>query len=80
MFITLLPIGMGEGNPRTKPLFALAHFHALRCSFGVFPSYLFPSLANGIHILGLVSIVSFVFDHFISQLMSMGLVVQPTSI
>jgi hypothetical protein len=71
MFITLLPIGVCEGDPLTKPLFALVHFHALCCSFGVFPSYFFLALVNGIHILGLVS---FVFDHLISQLMSVGLV------
>jgi hypothetical protein len=66
MPITLLSIGVCKGDPLVEPIFALAHFHALCCSFGVFLFYLFPSLVNGIHIFGYGSIFSFSFDHFIS--------------
>jgi hypothetical protein len=44
---------------------------------GFFFSYLFLSRANNIHILGLVHVVSLVFNHFASWLAFVGLFVQP---
>jgi hypothetical protein len=40
----------------------------------VLPFYLFLSLVDDTHILGLVSIITSIFYHFISQLASMGLI------
>ncbi len=66
MLVTLLSISTCQGDSLVEPIFVFAHFHVLHCSFGVFLFYFFPSLGDGIHILDLVYIVSFVFDHFIS--------------
>jgi hypothetical protein len=45
-------------------LFVLTHFWTLRCFVKVFPSCIFPSLVNNIHIINLASIVPFSFEHF----------------
>jgi hypothetical protein len=51
----------------------------LRCSFWIYPYYFFPSLVDDTHnIFDLGFIVNaFSFDHFVYQLMFMGLVVRP---
>jgi hypothetical protein len=43
----------------------LVHFCVLHYSSGVFPSYIFASLVNATHILGLAHVVPFAFDHFV---------------
>jgi hypothetical protein len=57
--------------------FALIHFHAFRNLVTHFPSYLFPSIIDDTHIIGLVLVVSQAFHHFFSQLDLVGLMVQP---
>jgi hypothetical protein len=53
-------VGIRQGDPLTRPLFALVHFHTnLHYSLGVFPS-----LVDDTHILGLAHVIYFVFDHF----------------
>ncbi len=71
LFVLFLSIGVHQVDPFVRPFIFLAHFHALCCSSKVFPSCLFPSLADDIHILSFAHIVSSIFDHFISQLTSM---------
>jgi hypothetical protein len=56
--------------------FALVHFHVLHGFLKKIPSCLFPSLANDIHNIGPAHVVPLAFDHFVSQLVFMGLVVQ----
>jgi hypothetical protein len=59
------------------PLFALAHYCALCRSSRAFPLCFFLSLADDIHILDKVHVISFAFDHFASQLSYVKLFVQP---
>jgi hypothetical protein len=47
------------------------------CSSKVFPSCLFISLVIDTHILNPTHVISFAFDNFVSQLVFMGLFVQP---
>jgi hypothetical protein len=63
--IVLSFVGTHQGDQFIKPLFALAYFRALQTSFIVFPSCLFPSLVDDFHILGLTSLIPFVFYHFV---------------
>jgi hypothetical protein len=42
---------------------------------GIFFSYIFLSFANDTHIIHLTFVVPFIFEHFVFQLASMGLVV-----
>ncbi len=77
LFVILSSMGTCHGNSLARPRFALSHFHTLCYSSRVFPLCLFPSLANDIHILNLAHVISLAFDHFASQLVSMGLFVQP---
>jgi hypothetical protein len=59
------------------PLFALVHFPILHYSSRVFPSCLFLSLFDDTHILGLAHVVSLALSHFATQLVFVGLFVQP---
>jgi len=69
-------------------LFAQVHFHAFRDSIDLFPSFLFPSITDGLfpsslfpsitndtHIIGDASIVFQVFHHFSSHLDLIGLAI-----
>lgn len=76
-FILLSSIGVHQGDSLIKPLFDFAHFCVLCCFSGVFASCLFFSLVDDTHIFGLVSIFTFAFDHFVSQLTFVGSTVQP---
>jgi hypothetical protein len=62
----VIPFAMGiyQGNPLGRALFALVHFKALRSTTSHFPSCLFPSITNDIHIIDHPSIVSFTFELF----------------
>jgi len=62
--------------PPSMVFFPLVHFHVLRGFLNIFPSCLFPSLANDTHNIGLDHVVPLAFDHFVSQLVFLGLVVQ----
>jgi hypothetical protein len=64
LFVLFLSISVHEGDPLTRPLFALAHFRALCCSSSIFPSCFFPSLANDVHIFGFSFTVTFFFGSF----------------
>jgi hypothetical protein len=70
-------VGTHWANPLIEPLFALIHFLVLQSSFLTFPLCFLALLVDDIHILDLVSLVPFDFDHSTSQLALMGLVVQP---
>jgi hypothetical protein len=61
---------------RCMAFFPLVHFHILRGFLNIFPSCLFPSLANDTHKIGSTHVVPLAFDHFVSQLVFLGLVVQ----
>jgi len=54
-------------------LFALAHFKGLRFTTSHFPSCLFPSIIDNIHIIGPLSIVSSAYEHFQIELHAIGL-------
>jgi hypothetical protein len=56
-----------QGNSFIEPLFALAHFLVLQCSTRVFPSFVFICLV----------VIPLAFEHFVSQLAYVGLLVQP---
>jgi hypothetical protein len=58
-------------------LFALAHFRALCSIASHFPSCLFPSIVDDIHILNPPSIVSFAYEHFQIELRAISLSIQP---
>jgi hypothetical protein len=66
LFIIQSFIGTRQGDLMGGPLFVLIHFHALCSSTSLFPSCLFPSVANDTHIIGPTLIVSQVFHHFSS--------------
>jgi hypothetical protein len=60
LFVIIFLVGIRQGDPLTRPLFALVHLHTnLHYSLGVFPS-----LVDDTHILGLAHVIYFVFDHF----------------
>jgi hypothetical protein len=60
-----------------EALFALAHFRALYFIINHFFSYLFPSIVDGIHIIGHLSIVSSAYKHFKTKLCVIGIFIQP---
>jgi hypothetical protein len=65
-----------QGDPLGGALFALAHFKALLSIINHFPSCLFPSIINDIHIINPLSIVSFVYEHFQTKFRVIGLFIQ----
>jgi hypothetical protein len=64
--VTIIPFTMGtcQGDFFGGALFALAHFKALHSIVSYFPSSPFPSIADDIHIISLLSIISFTYEHF----------------
>jgi hypothetical protein len=64
--VIVIPFAMGirQGDPLGGPLFTLSHFKALHFIASCFPSYLFPCIANEIHIIGLFLIISSAYEHF----------------
>jgi hypothetical protein len=77
LFIILSFMGTRQGDPFARPFFTFVHSRALQTFYVVFPLCFFLSLANDTHIFGHASFVPFSFNHFASQLIVMGLVVQP---
>jgi hypothetical protein len=64
-------------DPLGGALFTLIRFKAL-CSTTIhFPFYLFPSTTNNTHIIGPLSIVSFAYEHFHTELHAIGPSIQP---
>ncbi len=51
-------MGTRQGDPLGGALFALVHFKTLHFKTSCFLSYLFPSIVDGIHIIGPLSIIS----------------------
>jgi hypothetical protein len=76
--VTIIPSAMGicQGDPLGEALFALAHFRALCFTTSHFLSCLFPSIANDIHIIGPLSIVSYAYEHFQTKLHVIGLSIE----
>jgi hypothetical protein len=62
-------------DPLVGPLFTLAHFHALWCSTRVSAYYIFPSLMDDTHIIGLSSTIHLTFNHFVFHLAFMQLMI-----
>jgi hypothetical protein len=64
--VIVIPFVMGtrKGDPLGRALFALTHFRALHSIASHFPSCLFPSIVNDIHIITPPSIISFTYEHF----------------
>ncbi len=64
--VIVIPSAMGtcQGDPLGGALFALIHLKALHSTSSHFPSFLFPSIINDIHIIGPPSIVSSMYEHF----------------
>jgi len=65
-YVTIIPFAMGtcQGDLLGKALFILVHFKALHSIINHFFSYLFPSIAYDIHIIGPPIIVSFTYKHY----------------
>jgi len=64
--VIVIPSTMGtrQGDSLGGALFALTHFRALHSIVSHFPSYLFSSIANDIHIMPPPSIVLSAYEHF----------------
>ncbi len=64
--VIVIPFAMGthQGDPVRRALFILVHFKVLCFTSNHFPFCLFPSIANDIHIIDPLSIISFTFEHF----------------
>jgi hypothetical protein len=69
-------LGMRQGDPLRGPLFILAHYRAFIKTITRTPNYIFPSLADDIHIMGLMSQITHTFDHLLTQLTLVGLKVK----
>jgi hypothetical protein len=67
-------MGTCQGIPLGRALFALAHFRALCSIASHFLLYLFPSIANDIHII--LSIISSAYEHFQTKLHVIGFSIQ----
>ncbi len=61
-------LGMKQGDPLGGFLFALAHYWTFLKTTTRAPNYVFPSLTDNIHIVGLVSKITCAFDHLLTQL------------
>jgi hypothetical protein len=71
--VIVIPFAMGthQGDPLGGALFVLAHFKALCYIVSHFISCMFLSIVDDIHITGLLSIVSFAYEHFKTKLHAM---------
>ncbi len=75
VIVTPSTMGAHQGDPLAEALFTLTHFRAL--CFIVSHYYLFPSIADDIHIINPPSIVLSVHEHFQTKLHTMCLSIQP---
>jgi hypothetical protein len=64
--VTVIPFAMGtyQGDPLGGPLCTFTHFGVLHIITSHFLFCLFPSIANNIHIIVPLSIVSSAYEHF----------------
>jgi hypothetical protein len=60
------------GDPLEGPLFVLAHYWTLLETIAWAHNYVFPSLANDTRIMGLMSEITHVFNHLLTQLALVG--------
>ncbi len=76
---TVISFAMGtrQGDLLKKTLFVLVHFKILCSTSNHFPSCLFPSIINDIHVISLLSIVSSTYDHFQIELCEISISIQP---
>ncbi len=56
-------LGMRQGDPLGGPLFVLAHYRTFLETIAQAPNYVFPSLADDIHIVGPMNEITHTFDH-----------------
>jgi hypothetical protein len=70
-------MGTHQDDPLGKTLFALAHFKALGFIASHFSSYLFPSITDDTHIIGLHSIILFTYEHIQIEFHVIDLSIQP---
>jgi hypothetical protein len=73
--VTIIPFAMGthiQGDPLGRALFVLAHFKVLCSIASHFPSCLFLSIVNDIHITGPYLIISSAYEHFQTELHAIG--------
>jgi hypothetical protein len=77
--VTMIPFAMEthQGDPLGMVLFTLTHFRALCFISSCFPSYLFPSITNDMHIIGPHSIISSTYEHFQIKFHVIGFFIQP---
>jgi len=54
-------------------LFVLAHYWTFIKTIAQAPNYIFPSLIDDIHIMGLMNEITHTFDHLLTQLTLIGL-------
>jgi len=66
-------MGTCQGDPLGGALFALIHYKTLLFRANQFHSYLFPSIAYDIHIIGPLSIISSIYDHFQTKVCAIGI-------
>jgi hypothetical protein len=59
---------MKQGDPLEGFLFALAHYWTLLETIVWAPNYVFPSLVDDTHIMGLMSKIVLAFDHLLIQI------------
>jgi len=65
--------GTKQGDPLKGFLFALAHYQTLLKTIMQALNYVFPSLTDDIHIMGLMNEIIYAFDHLSTQLALMKL-------
>jgi hypothetical protein len=63
---------MKQGDPLGGLLFFWAHYWALLKTIARAPNYVFPSLADDMHIMGPMNEITHAFDHFSTQLTLVG--------
>jgi hypothetical protein len=68
VIIIPLPWGFVKMILGGRGIILFVHFRALRFTTNHFPSCLFPSIADDIHIVGPLSIISSTYEHFQTEL------------
>jgi hypothetical protein len=78
-YVLIIPSTMGtcQGDLLGGALFTLVHFRALRSTTSHFPSCLFPSIVDDIHIICPSFIISSTYEHFQTELCAIVLSIQP---
>jgi hypothetical protein len=65
-------MGTHQGDPLGRALFVLDHFKVLRSIASHFPSCLFPSIVDDIHITWPYLIISSTYEHFQTEFHAIG--------